>query len=288
MRSVLDVAGTLLDGKPASAWTAQGNRAIVANALEYAVERKLLGTNPVKTVKWKPPQATQEVDRRSVVNPAQARRLLAAVRRRSPSGPRLIAFFAVIYYAGLRPEEAVSLRVDNITLPPLVQNPDTGEWHEPSDNWGELRFSSAAPEAGAEWTDDGKRRDHRHLKSRPVGEWRRVPVAPPLTRILRAHLREFGTGPGGRIFAGVQSGELASITYRRSWTKARRDTLSAAETPHRSRGASTTCGTPACPHGSTAASRLPRSPSGPVTAWPSCSGSTPSALMAKTTSPGGE
>jgi hypothetical protein len=45
MRSVLDAAGTLLDGKPAAAWTAQGNRAIVANALEYAVERKLLGTN---------------------------------------------------------------------------------------------------------------------------------------------------------------------------------------------------------------------------------------------------
>ena len=72
MRSVLDVAGTLLHGRPASAWTAQGNRAILANALDYAVERKLLGHNPVKTVKWKPPKAAQEVDRRCVVNPEQA------------------------------------------------------------------------------------------------------------------------------------------------------------------------------------------------------------------------
>jgi integrase len=56
-----------------------------------------------------------------------------------------------------------------------------------------------------------------------------VPVAPPLTRILRAHVREFGLGPGGRVFAGVQGRELASITYRRAWAKARRDTLTAAE-----------------------------------------------------------
>jgi integrase len=55
------------------------------------------------------------------------------------------------------------------------------------------------------------------------------PQAPPLTRILRAHLRDFGTAPGGRVFAGVQGGELPSITYRRAWDKARRDTLSAAE-----------------------------------------------------------
>ena len=66
-----------------------------------------------------------------------------------------------------------------------------------------LRFCSAAPEAGAKWTDDGKHRDHGHLKSRPVGEWRRVPTAPPLTRILRAHIGEFGIGPGGRVFTGV-------------------------------------------------------------------------------------
>ena len=56
-----------------------------------------------------------------------------------------------------------------------------------------------------------------------------MPTPPPLTRLLRAHLRDFGGAPGGRVFAGVQGGELASITYRRSWAKARRDTLSAAE-----------------------------------------------------------
>jgi len=44
---------------------------------------------------------------------------------------------------------------------------------------------------------------------------------PPLTRLLRAHLETFGTGPGGRIFSGLYGAELASITYRRVWDKAR-------------------------------------------------------------------
>ena len=221
MRDVLDAAASQLNGQPAAAWTARTNRAILGNALQYAVELRILGTNPIKAVKWAAPKTTQEVDRRSVINPAQARRLLDAVRGQLPSGPRLVAFFAVVYYAALRPEEAVNLRRDNITLPPLVWNAATSNWGEPVDNWGELRFCLAAPEVGVEWTDNGTRREQRHLKSRPAGEWRRVPVPPPLTRLLRAHLEEFGTAPGGRVFSGVYGDELASITYRRVWDKAR-------------------------------------------------------------------
>lgn len=229
MRAVLDTAATRLNGQPAAPWTARTNRAILANAIEYAIELRILSSNPIKALRWKAPKTTQEVDRRSVVNPAQARRLLDAVREQMPSGPRLVAFFAVVYYAALRPEEAVNLRRDNIILPPLVRNAATGEWEEPADNWGELRFCSAAPEVGAEWTDDGARREQRHLKSRPVGEWRRVPVPPPLTRQLRAHLEAFGTGPGGRVFSGVYGDELASITYRRVWDKARHAALTPGE-----------------------------------------------------------
>lgn len=229
IRAVLDAAGTLLDGRSAAPSTVRRNRTILHNALEYAVELRLLNANPLRAMKWTAPKTTHEVDRRCVVNHAQARRLFRAVSQQVPSGPRLVAFFAVIYYAALRPEESVSLSADNITLPPLVRNDATGEWEEPADNWGELRFCSASTEIGAEWTDDSSRREHRHLKSRPVGEWRRVPVAPPLTRILRSHLDQFGTGPDGRVFSGIQRGELASITYRRVWDKARGAALTSAE-----------------------------------------------------------
>ncbi len=167
--------GSQLNGQPASAWTARTNRAILANALEYAVELRLFSSNPIKAVKWIAPQTTQEVDRRSVVNPGQARRLLDAVRAQLPSGPRLVAFLAVIYYAALRPEEAVNLGRDNITLPPLVQNAATGKWEEPTDNWGELRFCAAAPEAGAEWTDNGTRRDNGTSSPAPPGNGAEFP-----------------------------------------------------------------------------------------------------------------
>ena len=140
-----------------------------------------------------------------------------------------MAFYAVIYYAGLRPEEAVILRRDDLRIPALVENQATGETEEPADNWGELRFCSVATEIGAEWTDHGTRRDHRQLKARARGEWRQVPVPPHLTRILRQHLHRYGTGPGGRLFSGLRGGELASVTYRRVWDDARQAALTAAE-----------------------------------------------------------
>ena len=48
--------------------------------LEYAVELNHFDSNPLKKVKWRPNRASETVDRRVVVNPAQARDLLAAVR----------------------------------------------------------------------------------------------------------------------------------------------------------------------------------------------------------------
>ena len=48
------------------------------------------------------------IDRRRVANPIQARTLLHAVGQQR-GGRRLVAFFGCLYYAALRPEEAISL-----------------------------------------------------------------------------------------------------------------------------------------------------------------------------------
>jgi hypothetical protein len=56
-------------------------------------------------------------DYATVFDPWMERSLLAAVRAQKPSGPRLVAFFGVMYYAGLRPEEAIGLRKDNLHMP---------------------------------------------------------------------------------------------------------------------------------------------------------------------------
>jgi integrase len=231
-RRMLDQATGRLDGKNAAASTARRHRVILANAMDYAVELGFLETNPIRALKWTTPKVSGQVDRRSVVNPRQARALLEAVRAQQPSGPRLVAFFAAMYYAGLRPEEAINLAVDNVILPPQVWDEQSQRWHDhPHDeDWGELHVRNASPDAGSEWTDDGSPRERRQLKHRAEGDSRVVPTHPELTRLLREHLSKFGTAPDGRLFSGVRSGgELPTITYRRAWIKARQLALTSAE-----------------------------------------------------------
>ncbi|MGW4041817.1 hypothetical protein [Streptomyces sp. NPDC004721] len=84
-------------------------------------------------------------------------------------------FFATLYYCGPRPEEAVAVRVKDVTLP--VPGAE--------DQWGELLIHTATPEVGKQWTDTGEIHEERDLKGRVEGETRTVPGHPALTRILR-------------------------------------------------------------------------------------------------------
>jgi integrase len=226
-RQVLTAATSRLDGKRAAATSVRRNRAVLFNALEHAVELKLLNDNPVANLKWRAPSATQTVDRRVVVNPAQARLLLAAVESQLPSGPRLVAFFGLLYYSGLRPEEAVGLRCGDVILPDATSAERTGQSAEPRESWSEVHLRRTRPDAGGQWTDDGASRDRRGLKHRAEGETRTVPCPPALTKLLRRHLAEFGGHAAAPLFGGVQGRPLATITYRRVWDKARLTALSA-------------------------------------------------------------
>ena len=106
-----------LDGRPAAATTTRRKRAVFANALGYAVERRLLPASPLGQIQWKASEVAETVDRRSVANPAQAGRLLKAVRGQGPRGEHMEAFFGCLYYAALRPAEAVALREADCVLP---------------------------------------------------------------------------------------------------------------------------------------------------------------------------
>ena len=207
VRALLDAIAVTNDGTPAAPGTVQRQRGVLVNAAEYAVERRLLVRNPITTVARRAPRTVQTIDRRVVVNPAQARALLDAVRAEKPSGDRLVAFFGAMYYAGLRPGEAATLRKANLALP--------------AKGWGELVLESSTPEAGASWTDSGRRREERQLKHRARGETRVVPSPPELTALLHVHLEKYGTGLDGLLFGGVRGGQLAESTYCRVWRKAR-------------------------------------------------------------------
>jgi hypothetical protein len=56
------------------------------HALDYAVELEELSANPLDRVNLRRPKSTDEIDRRAVLNPAQARELLTAVTYWPDSG----------------------------------------------------------------------------------------------------------------------------------------------------------------------------------------------------------
>ena len=217
MLDVLDAISHRLDGKAAAANTVARKRAVLHNVLEHAVGRGL-AVNPLPDAakKWTAPKTTGVVDPQVVVNRRQADALLAAVARLGRMGQRLVAFFGCMYYAGLRPSEAVDLRRANLDLPA-------------GDGWGTLYLRRSAPAVGRAWTDSGTRRERRQLKHRAAGEVRPVPCPPPLTNLLHAHIAQFGLGADGRLFRGEAGGDLSESVYGRVWEAARHAALTEAE-----------------------------------------------------------
>jgi len=198
-----------LDGKAAAATVSRRKRAVFYNVLDTAARGKgrVLVVNPLDAMKWKPPEAGEKVDRRVVCNPRQARELLIALsyvggldRNR---GRRLVAMFACMYYAALRPAEAVNLR--------------RADCEFPAAGWGRLYVARTTPEVGKRYTDSGELHDEKGLKHRPDDEVRPVPIPPELVAILCWHLEEFGTAPDGRLFRQPKGGVVGSSTYTQVW-----------------------------------------------------------------------
>lgn len=209
-RALIGALDRRRDGSRAAPDTVRLRRTTLRSSLDYAVELKVLDANPLVEVKIKRTKVTlREVDRQSVVNPMQARTLLRAVNE---INGRLTAFFSVMYYAALRPEEAVNLRRRDLVLP------DSG--------WGEIHLRKAAPEVGSEWTDSGAAGEERELKHRGVGVGRTVPCSPDLVAALQEHLARHGTAKDGRLFPAMRSDRpLSSSLYGRVWGLARTATF---------------------------------------------------------------
>ncbi|WP_442819112.1 tyrosine-type recombinase/integrase [Streptomyces sp. NBC_01235] len=200
-----------LDGAPAAGDTYKRRRRALNTALEHAVAAGELPENPLQRVRRKHVGSNDVVDRRVLVNAVQARQLLAAVSYVGSwdrcRGRRLVAFYAVLYYAGLRPAEAVGLRWSDCHLP------ETG--------WGTLTLRETRPVSGKQWTDSGERHDRRGLKAREATTDRPVPIPAVLVAILQTHLKAFGTAKEGRVFGNERGGVVGSSTYWRVWEEAR-------------------------------------------------------------------
>ncbi|MEQ7129359.1 tyrosine-type recombinase/integrase [Actinopolymorpha sp. B11F2] len=210
LRSALETLATRQDGQTASTNTFVRKRAVLYNALEYAVELGYFPTNPLSRVKWTTPKATEAVDPRVLVDRKRAEALLAAVAAQGDLGPHLVAFFGCMYYAAMRPAEVVELREADLVLP------------EEDSGWGDIHLNASAPAVAKRWTDSGQRREARQLKHRAREEVRPVPCHPRLVQLLRAHLERFGTAPDGRIFRGrYYNRRLSESVYGRCWQNVR-------------------------------------------------------------------
>ncbi len=70
-----------LDGKAAAPTVARRKRAVFYNVLDTAAsgKQRLLTRNPLDTMRWKPPEVAEKVDRRVVANPRQVREFLTVL-----------------------------------------------------------------------------------------------------------------------------------------------------------------------------------------------------------------
>ncbi|MFD5732329.1 tyrosine-type recombinase/integrase [Streptomyces sioyaensis] len=213
VQDVLLVLGTLLDGGRVAASSVKRHRRVLHLVMRYAIVRGILLSDPVPESR-NLTQHAGAIDRRRLLNERQAAQLLDWIRDRSRSGQRLQAFFATLYFTGLRPEEAVALRVSDLVVP------TSGEGQ-----WADIVVHAAEPEIGRTWTDSGTRHDQRRLKARAEGETRIVPCPPSLSTLLRARIQEASLLPEDRLVPGEHGGVLAGSVYRRMWDHARRATL---------------------------------------------------------------
>lgn len=170
---LLTALGKTVNGRSVTSLTWDKRRAVLHRTVEFARSSGWIGVNPLTGRRHDTRHSgPQVVDPRVVVSPAQARQLLAAVtyvraRRRQDRerGCRLHAFFACIYYAGLRPGEVQLLREADCTLP--------------ASGWGELLLTGSRTEVSAGYyAPRGKRHHERPLKRRAPEEVRPVPIPP--------------------------------------------------------------------------------------------------------------
>lgn len=225
------------EGGTVSDVTFRRRRGVMSNYISFLIENEVLEANPLEKLKKtekKIPKAVVPVEPEVAFSPAQGIELLVALTYvgsyHRARGRRLVVFFALVIFGGLRPEEALGLVRADCTLP--------------RGKWGTVKARRTKPTAGKRWTDTGEIHDDRGLKGRDDNEVRPVPIPPILVDIILAHIEEFGIAEDGRIVRNERGGVPVSSTLSRAWKEAREIALTPeqvasrlAETPYTGRHA---------------------------------------------------
>lgn len=214
VKQTLTAMATRHDGKQVANATYRRRRQAYNQALQDATvgDHPKLHRNPVSGLRnpirgGKISKAVKPVRRSIVADPPLARELLALVSLVGKTGERYRAFFAVMYFAGLRPSEVVALQRSDCYLP--------------AEGWGSVTLRGSSPTVGTLWTDDGESVDHRGLKHREPEDGRVVPIPPELVAHVITHLAAFPEVEG-RVFSNSRGGLVDATKLGKVWAATRK------------------------------------------------------------------
>ena len=156
------------DGSPASAEVARRRRNTLGAVLRSAVRRGVIEHNPLDRVEWRQPERNLAVDVATVPSFADVVAIVDHVAALRTDGARYASLYACVGMAGLRPSEAIGLRMVDLDLP--------------ISGWGLARLRGATTSPGRRYTTGGGVSEDKALKQRPPHATREVPLPEMLSR----------------------------------------------------------------------------------------------------------
>lgn len=231
VRNVLADMQRQFNGKPRSANCKRRARSALNGFLEYAAEQQYVSTNQVASIRRGKKSSSGAIDRRRCANGEQKDALIENVRGLT-NGWRYAPYFGLQAYGGLRPEEAIDVRAEDLELPGGIRGAKLDELTPAQmECWSRLHVHETASVVGSMWTDSGEVRDDRGLKMRERGEVRVIDCEPKLTKLLIKHQLHpnWVPGPQGQLCTGPGGGPLADSTCRRKFHEARNAMLTPAQ-----------------------------------------------------------
>ncbi len=182
-------------------------RAAMRQVMDAAVQAGLLDEQPIpeapkgnRRVAQK--VTTEEVDVDLLPSVREAAACIERMRNRRPVSNSYATLGYLMLLAGLRPSEALALRIEQVELPA-----DGG--------FGQIRVLRTAHEPGR-FTREGE-----EVGPTKTGVIRTVPIPPQLVELLRAHIGDRTAG----LVAPSESGETIRLSnLDRSWARARTNT----------------------------------------------------------------
>lgn len=160
------------DGKAAAPSSINRMRVLMRSLFAAAVEDELIPRQPWP-IAGKARAATrvdEAVDIDALPEPDEARAILATVTNHQPSSAGYRVLLSLIYFAGLRPGEALALDAADVRL-------------DADGEWGEITIRKAARGSTKRWTAEEEKEG-----APKMGRRRTVPAPPELVALLAEHL----------------------------------------------------------------------------------------------------